>query len=311
MVKTILFQSMSKVIYQNTKTLKTKPNNNSSDAIAPNYIWGCLGGCMNSYCYVGRYNRDKVYVNQNVADIHKSVEDWVEEQPWPKEPNQQDPTYYTIDIGCNTDMALHQKHLKRSMGLIAILDYYDSHLKLKATFATKYPTMLKGIDVKHFNKPPRVRVSLMPEIYKEYLEENTDNIADRIEMINSLIENGWEVHINLSPVIMHFNNWIENYRALLHMIRSTVKYSYLENTIKFEVIFLTSHPNSIRHLKFMCEDTNDHHNFIALDIMNDVSEQKKPNGVTRYPLKRKTKAVHELKATIDAILPMCEIRYIF
>ena len=36
--------------YQKTKTLMTRDNSRSSDAIAPNFIYGCLGGCMKSYC---------------------------------------------------------------------------------------------------------------------------------------------------------------------------------------------------------------------------------------------------------------------
>ena len=52
------------MIHQNTKTLKTRNNVRSSDAISPNFIYGCLGSCMASYCYVGRYNPDKVYPMQ-------------------------------------------------------------------------------------------------------------------------------------------------------------------------------------------------------------------------------------------------------
>lgn len=39
-----------KIIYQKTKSLKVKDNNNSSDGISPNFIYGCLGSCMDSYC---------------------------------------------------------------------------------------------------------------------------------------------------------------------------------------------------------------------------------------------------------------------
>jgi len=59
-----------KIIHQRTKTLKTRDNGRSADAISPNLIYGCCGGCMKSYCYVGRFNPDKVYVNENVNKIH-------------------------------------------------------------------------------------------------------------------------------------------------------------------------------------------------------------------------------------------------
>ena len=51
---------------QNTKTLITKPNNNSANCIAPNVIYGCFGGCVDTYCYMSRYNGRRVFVNKNV-----------------------------------------------------------------------------------------------------------------------------------------------------------------------------------------------------------------------------------------------------
>jgi spore photoproduct lyase len=158
-----------KIKYQKTKTLVTKHNNNSSDAISPNYIYGCAGGC-GSYCYMKRYNQNTIYINTNINDIEQSVHTWVTNQPFPKISNQQDHTYYMIDIGCNTDMALHQKHLTkvfndfyivklpgdkktRLFGLEYILSFYSDHPKLNSTFATKYPSMLK-LNINHFKKNP-------------------------------------------------------------------------------------------------------------------------------------------------------------
>ena len=99
-----------KIIKQKTKTLITRDNGRSADCISPNFIYGCLGGCMSSYCYVGRYNNDKVYINENIDAILNSVNKWVETKPWIKTPNQIDSIYYVADIGCSTDVSLHQKH---------------------------------------------------------------------------------------------------------------------------------------------------------------------------------------------------------
>jgi hypothetical protein len=52
-----------------------------------------------SYCYVGRYNPDKVYSNTNTNDILNSIDNWLEDKPFPKVPNQVDDIYYCIDIG--------------------------------------------------------------------------------------------------------------------------------------------------------------------------------------------------------------------
>jgi DNA repair photolyase len=53
-----------------------------------------------------------------------------------KIPNQVDETYYTIDIGCSTDVALMRKQYDWQK----VFDYFQSYANLKATFATKYPT---------------------------------------------------------------------------------------------------------------------------------------------------------------------------
>lgn len=47
---------MVKKIVQNTKTLHVRPNGRSADYITPNFLYGCAGGCRNSYCYVMRHN---------------------------------------------------------------------------------------------------------------------------------------------------------------------------------------------------------------------------------------------------------------
>ena len=93
--------------HQKTKTLLTRDNGRSSDAISPNFIYGCLGGCMSSYCYVGRHNDSKVFVNENVDAILMSIYNWSTSQRWPKIPNQVDEKYYVLDIDCCTDVCLH------------------------------------------------------------------------------------------------------------------------------------------------------------------------------------------------------------
>ena len=79
---------------QKTKTLITRDNGRSSDAISPNFIYGCLGGCMKSYCYVGRFNNSKLFINENTGDILSSILKWAEPQPMPQTPNQIDDKYY-------------------------------------------------------------------------------------------------------------------------------------------------------------------------------------------------------------------------
>jgi spore photoproduct lyase len=214
---------------QKTKTLKTRDNSRSSDAIAPNFIYGCLGGCMNSYCYVGRYNHDKLYINENTSDILKSISEWVEKQPWPKVPNQVDDTYYCIDIGCSTDVPLHGKHYDWQV----VFDYFNDHPKLKSTFATKYPLSFRKYNLKP--EKHRIRISLMPQRISDILEPKTDLIYSRIQMIG-VLQRHMEVHINFSPIV-YYEHWLQDYRDLFEQLKGL--------TFKSECIFLTY--NNIQH----------------------------------------------------------------
>jgi spore photoproduct lyase len=273
---------------QVTKTLDTKNNNNSANCIAPNLIYGCFGGCVNTYCYMSRYNGTRVFVNTNVNDIFNSVVEW--EKSFTKVPDQQDPIYTMVDIACNTDLVLMQKHLPEP--LIDYLKRYDDHPTLNSTMATKYPSMLE-LDVNHFNKKPRVRVSLMPQLYADILEPKMQDTESRIHEINRLKDLGWEVHINYSPVIFA-RFWEESYDELFKMVRSIAG----EN--KCEVIALTNHPNQ------MAKSSEE-----AQNLMKFSCQVKNKSGVMRYPIQKKTAWLEHWKFIYSAYFDIDTIRYIF
>lgn len=273
---------------QKTKTLVTKNNNNSANCIAPNIIYGCFGGCVDTYCYMSRYNGNRVYVNTNVDEIFQSVVDW--EKTYYKEPDQQDPIYTMVDIACNSDLVLMQKHMPEP--LIKYLKRYDDHPQLNTTMATKYPGLLK-LDVNHFNKPPRVRVSLMPQKYSNILEPKMQRIMSRIDDINRLKELGWQVHLNYSPLVF-YPGWKEEYDALFRQVK------ILAGINKCEVIALTNHKNQ------MAKASPE-----ARELMRRSYEIKNQSGVMRYPLQHKGRLLDEFKKIYKNYFPLDTIRYIF
>ena len=280
---------MSKAIkIQQTKTLVTKDNNNSANCIAPNLIYGCFGGCVDTYCYMSRYNGKRVFVNTNVDDIFESVVKW--EEGFTKVPDQQDPKYTMVDVACNTDLVLMQKHLPEP--LIDYLKRYDNHPTLNSTMATKYPSLLK-LDVKRFNKKPRVRVSLMPQRFADVLEPKMQKVADRIPEINRLKDLGWEVHVNYSPLVF-YKKWKEDYRELFKMVKD------IAGVNKCEVIALTNHANQMAR-------SSDQ----AKELMSLSYEVKNSSGVMRYPLKHKTRLLEEFKELYSQYFDLDTIRYIF
>lgn len=273
---------------QRTKTLVTKPNNNSANAIAPNLIHGCFGNCVDTYCYMSRYNGARVFVNENVDQIFASVVKWA--STYDKVPDQQDPVYKMVDIACNTDLVLMQKHCPEP--LLDYLKRYDDHPELNSTMATKYPSLLR-LDVRHFNKKPRVRVSLMPQPYADVLEPKMQPISDKILEINRLKDLGWEVHVNFSPIIF-YPGYLKLYDELFKEVRDNV------GQIKCEMIALTNHPNQIQRS-----------NSKAKELMKYSSEVKNRSGVMRYPLEHKRKYLSTIVQVYTNYFDRKNIRYIF
>lgn len=284
-----------KVIRQRTKTLVTKDNGRSSDAVSPNFIYGCLGGCMKSYCYVGRYNHDKVYINENMEDVLISVNKWTMKQKWPKQANQTDSKYYTIDIGCSTDVCLHQKHYDWNK----VFRFFNEHPRIKSTFATKYPTRIDVDSCIALPEKNRIRVSLMPQWMSDILEPGTDKIADRIAAIPKLMEK-FEVQINYSPIIV-CDGWVKDYAKLLKQV------SDAGINVPCECIFLT-------YSEIQKNRNSDEVNKLCYNVL--IQENKTPkyyNGdkVLRYDRDNKPVFIEKFKEMYKKYWKEETIRYIF
>lgn len=281
------------IIKQKTKTLITRDNGRSSDAISPNFIYGCLGGCMSSYCYVGRYNHDKVYVNENITDIVTSIYDWTDKQVWPKVPNQVDPTYYTIDIGCSTDIPLMSKHYDWGR----VFRWFNHRAELKTTFATKYPTRFIPEHYELKAGKHRIRVSLMPQKYSSILEPGTDLITDRIERIPHL-QSYMEVHINFSPII-YTEGWLDEYRKLFQELKDAGV------DTKAECIFLT-------HNKFQHERNSDPVRDLLWrpEIQEAKNSQYAADNI-RYQWQLKKQMIQDFTNLYSEFFNPENIRYIF
>ena len=248
-----------------------------------------VGGCYKSYCYVSRYNPDKVYVNENVEDILGSINNWVYNQPWEKIPNQVDDKYYTLDIGCSTDVALMGKYYDWQR----VFDFFNEHERAKSTFATKYPTRLKEYKINPERN--RIRVSLMPQIYSDVLEPKTDKITDRIKAISKLQES-FEVHINFSPIIYH-PGWLAEYDKLFQLLEGI--------NFKSECIFLTY--NKVQHDR-NSEEVN---NLCWKPDIQELKNSEYADNNIRYQWEMKNKMILHFKQLYQNYFPINSIRYIF
>lgn len=249
---------------------------------------------MKSYCYVGRYNHDKVYINENINHILLSMKKWMEKQPWPKIPNQCDPTYYTMDIGCSTDVALMSKHYDWQK----VFDFFNHFPRVKSTFATKYPTMFKAEEYDLKPDKHRIRVSLMPQKYSTILEPKTDLISDRIVRIPYL-QQFMEVHINFSPII-YTEGWLDEYRELFKEMKS-----WGIKDIKCECIFLTYNVIQYERNSPMINQM-----LWRPDIQEAKDSQYAPDNI-RYEHNLKREMVRDFTILYSEYFDPKNIRYIF
>jgi DNA repair photolyase len=119
------------------------------------------------------------------------------------------------------------------------VDFFNTHPKLKSTFATKYPTRFPIDKYNLTHDKHRIRVSLMPQKYADILEPNTDSIDDRIAMIPKLQEK-MEVHINFSPIIYE-EGWLDEYKNLFEILTAA------NINLPCECIFLTYNNTSYKN----------------------------------------------------------------
>jgi len=284
--------------YSKRKDLIIKSNGRSTDFIIPSFQIGCEASC--SYCYV---NRHRPYGNPlETYKNHIQIQSMIVEHAKrlsTKIPNQTHPFLWTYDIGESTDCMSNKT-----------IDITNKYIKLfqnkipngMCSFATKYPANYKRlIEIK--NRKARIRISLIPSIISNIVEIGTNSIDKRIESIPYIYEKGYEVHINLSPVII-FDNWLKEYEFLLLKLKNSVSDEILKQ-IKYEIIFLTHHQNS--------HDMNKNWNLKGEQLLwiPSIQERKKEDGTVRYNYLIKNKLIKQLKGVINDITPDCPIRYCF
>ena len=275
----------------NRKSLKIKTSGRSTDYLTPSFIFGCGFNC--SYCYCKRHVHSGLTAATNVEEILTEVDHhaWFADV---EKPNQTHKEYVTYDIGCNTDVALHYKHLEWDK----VFDFFKQHPKAMGSFATKYVNE-KLLDYDPEGKM-RIRFSLMPQKYADVLEPNTSSIVERINAISKFQDAGWDVHVNFSPVVVT-NGWLDEYKGLFELLPVNEK-------VKAEVIFLTH--NLGRHIFNLKNNPEGEDLLWRPEIQeNKVSQYGGEN--IRYKRDLKAHYIKQWTQLHDEIIPWNTIRYIF
>jgi spore photoproduct lyase len=289
--------------HQKTKTIKCKENGRSADITSANFILGCgfkdenYFNCL--YCYVNRYGRDTVYINENKDEILEECSKWVNNQPIIKTPNQVDNKWYYVDISCGTDINLMWNYYN----WVNIFDWFKNNNRLAATFATKY-TNERLLDYEP-NKKIRVRMSLMPQKISNSLEPKTSKILSRIKFAQKLYEKGYNCHYNLSPIVV-YDNWLQDYKELFNIINNEVSQDF-KKQCGLECIFATY--SEYTH-KYNLEKKIDDSLLWTPNIQeNKISEYG--GKAIRYKWQLKDTFIKSFKKLLKEELPDMTIRYIF
>ncbi len=283
------------------KGLAIRPNGRSADFIAPSHANGCALAC--SYCYVPRR---KGYANPistfvNIEAIGKAITAHAMRMGEKGEPNQVDPWAWVYDIGENSDAAVDALIGDNLRDLVALFrDLPDA----KASFATKFVN--RDLLAYEPRGKTRIRFSLMPDRIARLVDIRTSPVRARIAAIDDFVEAGYEVHLNLSPVI-YYEGWLDDYAELFREVDDRVG-PRARRQLKAEVIFLT-HNDRLHEVNLRWHPRAEELLWVPHLQEAKVSETGGRN--VRYRRGLKGELLEQFRALMAERLPGCPIRYAF
>jgi DNA repair photolyase len=288
----------------------------------PKYESYLANGMVTHNCYVARRKgyANPITVFANIDKIMKHIERKCE-RLGPKvitpENAQCDPVLWTWDIGENNDCSVDDMV---SHNVRDLIDMFARIPNAKGSFATKFVNRnLLNYDPKGHT---RIRFSLMPHKASRVVDVRTSPISERIAAINDFVAAGYEVHINLSPVII-YDGWQNDYVELLTELDDVLD-QRSKKQLKAEVIFLTHneklhelnmqwHPKAEEHFLWRHWDSEDNKTTNKFGL--PVIQQRKlsQNGMVnlRYKNNVKSQGIDQLRDIMERVVPYCQIRYIF
>lgn len=283
------------------KTLTVRPNGRSADWIAPAGANGCAMAC--AYCYVPRRKgyANPITVFTNIDRIIGRIRRHVIGQGPKKEPNQCDPSAWVYDVGENNDCSVDALISDNTADLVHAFAGWPT---AKASFATKFvnPDLL----LLEPRKRTRVRFSVMPPDDSRLLDIRTSPVEDRIAAAADFLDAGYEVHFNLSPVVIR-PGWEQAWAELLRHMDDVLPHR-VKAQAAAEVIMLT-------HNRDMHEVNMAWHPRAEEAVWRPDLQQAKrsENGSwnVRYRNSVKTAGVETVRGLVATYAPWLTVRYAF
>ncbi|MFI2762018.1 spore photoproduct lyase family protein [Streptomyces echinatus] len=283
------------------KTLTTRPNGRSADWIAPGPSNGCAMAC--AYCYVPRRKgyANPITVFTNIDGIIAHLARHLARLGPKREPNQCDETAWVYDIGENGDCSVDALVCDNPADLVRAFRRWPS---AKASFATKFvnPDLLT-LDPRGRT---RIRFSLMPAADSRLLDLRTSPVDDRIAAAADFLDAGYEVHFNLSPVVLR-PGWEDAWTELLRQLDDVLP-DRVKRQAAAEVIMLT-HNRELHQVNAVWHPRAEEVLWQPALQQGKRSENRALN--VRYAGRVKAEALHTLRGLVAAHAPWLRIRYAF
>ena len=283
------------------KTMTARRNDRSANWIAPSTANGCAMAC--AYCYVPRHKgyANPITVYANIDQIVGYLTRHVARQGVKPAPDQCDPVAWIYDIGENSDASVDARVSDNVRDLVSA---FRDLVTAKASFATKHVNR----DLLDYDPRGRTRIrfSVMPAELARVLDVRTDPVQARIAAVDDFLAAGYEVHLNLSPVVVH-EGWLEGWSALFDELNDGLSPAAKQQAA-CEIIFLT-HNAGLHGVNLGWHPK-------AEEILwrPDVQETKRShNGMdnVRYRVAWKRVWIDRLLALVDEKVPWLRVRYAF
>ncbi|MEU3448801.1 spore photoproduct lyase family protein [Streptomyces thermolilacinus] len=283
------------------KTLTVRPNGRSADWIAPGASNGCAMAC--AYCYVPRRKgyANPITVFTNGERIIAHLARHIRRQGPKPAPNQCDDDAWVYDIGENGDCSVDALICDNTADLVHAFRQWPT---AKASFATKFvnPDLL-ALDPRGRT---RVRFSVMPPEDSRLLDVRTSPVTERIRAAADFVDAGYEVHFNLSPVVIR-PGWQEAWADLLRHLDDVLP-ARVKQQAAAEVIMLT-HNRELHEVNLGWHPR-------AEDVLwqPELQQAKRSeNGAVnvRYRNRVKAEALETLRALVGHHAPWLRVRYAF
>ena len=283
------------------KSLAARPNERSANWIAPSTANGCAMAC--AYCYVPRRKgyANPITVFTNIDQITGYLRRHVARQGVKPAPDQCDPVSWVYDIGENSDCSVDAMVSDNVADLIGTFRHLPT---AKASFATKYVNR-QLLDLEPAGRT-RIRFSVMPDRDARVLDLRTSRVEERIAAVDDFVAAGYEVHLNLSPVVLR-DGWEADWTTLLQQLDGVLSPA-AKTQAAAEVILLT-HNRELHEVNLGWHPK-------AEDLLwrPEVQQPKRSgNGQdnVRYRNDVKRAGVARLTALIAAHAPWLDVRYAF